>query len=266
MAQTVVGCFEDRGEAQQVANELIARGVDRQNIQISDQSAVVAGRSAQPEGFWANLKDAFGFGDADDRYGYREAARRGSTIVAATAEDRQADEICAIMQAHHPVDLDKRMAEWGLQGATDATAEASPRVQQGQQSAEAIPVIEEELRIGKRAVNRGGVRIVSRVTEQPVEEQINLREERVNVERRPVDRPVTDADARDAFRERTIEATETAEEPIVVKDARVVEEVRVNKEVDERTETVRDTVRRTDVDVQKVEGRRTTAEDTDRSA
>jgi len=262
--QTLVGVYENSNEAQQVAQELIARGVDRQQIQISAQSAATGTTSStsstQHEGFWASLKDAFGFGDDDDRYGYREAYRRGGTIVSATAEERQADEIATIMQRHHPIDLDARMTEWGL---TDATAQAATqsrsdtgtaaaaakRVTEG---AEAIPVVREEIRVGKRAVNRGGVRVVSRVTEQPVEEQINLREERVNVERRPVDRPVTDADAKHAFRERAIEATEMAEEAVVAKDARVVEEVVVNKDVDQRTETVRDTVRRTDVDVQKL--------------
>jgi uncharacterized protein (TIGR02271 family) len=258
--QTFVGVYEDRGEAQQVAQELIAGGIDRQNVQISQQAASgTATTTSQNEGFWASLKDAFGFGDDDDRYGYREAFRRGGTIVSATAEDRQADEIAAIMQKHHPIDLDTRMAEWGLTGAkaqaagtslaADAKRAEPQRVSEG---AEAIPVVEEELRIGKRPVSRGGVRVVSRVTERPVEEQINLREERVNVERRPVDRPLTDADARNAFRERTIEATEMAEEAVVAKDARVVEEVVVNKDVDLRTETVRDSVRRTDVDVQKL--------------
>jgi len=96
------------------------------------------------------------------------------------------------------------------------------------------------------------VRVVSKVTERPVEEQINLREERVNVERRPVDRPLTQGDLNNAFQERTIEARETAEEAVVSKNARVVEEVVVNKEAGERTETIRDSVRRTDVDVQKL--------------
>src|SRR4051794_41484334 len=122
MAQTLVGVFEDRSEAQQVAQELIARGIERQNIQISDQSATTtttsSSASGQHEGLWASLKDAFGFGDDDDRYGYREAARRGGTIVAATADDRMVDDICTIMQSHHPVDLDQRMAEWGMSGAT----------------------------------------------------------------------------------------------------------------------------------------------------
>ena len=91
----------------------------------------------------------------------------------------------------------------------------------------------------------------SRVTEKPVEEQVQLREEQVSVERRPVNRALSGAD-RDAFKEGTIEMTETAEEAVVSKQARVVEEVVVRKDVQERTETVRDTVRRTDVEVEKL--------------
>ena len=69
---------------------------------------------------------------------------------------------------------------------------------------------------------------------------MRLREERVHVDRRPVDRPVTAGD--DVFRDRAIELTESTEEAVVAKEARVVEEVRVGKEQDERVEHVRDTV------------------------
>lgn len=112
----------------------------------------------------------------------------------------------------------------------------------------AIPVVEEDLAVGKREVDRGRVRVRSYVTERPVEENVTLREERVNVERRPVDRPVGAGD--DAFREREIEVSARGEEPVIRKDARVVEEVVVNKEADTRTETVRDNLRRTDVKVE----------------
>jgi len=119
-----------------------------------------------------------------------------------------------------------------------------------------LDVVEEQLEVGKRAVEKGGVRVHRTVEERPVEEKVNLREEHVNVERRPVDRPVTAADQR-AFTEGTIEVTETKEEPIVAKTARVVEEVIVNKDVDQRTETVRDNVRRSDVQVERIEGQQT---------
>ncbi len=112
-----------------------------------------------------------------------------------------------------------------------------------------LPVIEEELQVGKREVEKGGVRVTNRVTETPVEGQVRLREEHVNVERRPVNRPVGEADAV-AFREGTIEVSEKAEQAVVAKQARVVEEVVIDKQVTERTETVRDTVKQTDVDVE----------------
>jgi len=135
----------------------------------------------------------------------------------------------------------------GTTAATGTTAgTAATGVRGGE---EAIPIVEERLTVGKREVNRGRVRVRSYVVETPVQEQVALRQEHVEVERRPVDRPVTGGD--DAlFRERTIEATESAEEAVVAKEARVVEELVVRKEADERVETVQDKVRRTEVEVE----------------
>ncbi len=113
-----------------------------------------------------------------------------------------------------------------------------------------LPIVEEHLRIGKRSVERAGVNVRTTSQEVPVQETVNLREENVTVERRPVDRAV--GNAPDAFKEGTIEITETAEVPVVSKEARVVEEVVVGKEVTERQETIRDTVKRTEVDVDEV--------------
>ncbi len=116
-----------------------------------------------------------------------------------------------------------------------------------------IPVIEEELQVGKRAVETGGVRVETSITERPVEETVTLREENVTVNRRPVDRALTDADL-SAVKEGDLTVTERAEQAVVAKEARVVEEVVIGKEVGERTETISDTVRRTEVDVEKLSG------------
>jgi len=115
-----------------------------------------------------------------------------------------------------------------------------------------IPVVEEELAVGKRQVQGGTARVHTTVTETPVEEQVSLHEEKVTIDRRPVDRMATDADLSD-LGERTIEVTETREVPVVAKEARVVEEVVVGKTATDRTETIRDTVRRTDVVVDEVD-------------
>lgn len=114
-----------------------------------------------------------------------------------------------------------------------------------------IPVVQEELRIGKRAVQRGGLRVFSRLVETPVEETVALREEHATIQRHAVDRPATDADLA-SLRDGVIEVRETGEEVVAQKVARVTEEIEIGKQVTERQETVRDTVRHTDVRVEEV--------------
>ena len=123
-------------------------------------------------------------------------------------------------------------------------------------SADTIKVMEERLRVGKREVAQGGVRVRSYVVERPVEEQVRLHEERIEVERRPVDRAATSADA--AFTDRTLEASATSEEAVIKKEARVIEEIELHKDVAERTETVKGTVRKTEVEVEDTTGAKTT--------
>jgi stress response protein YsnF len=116
-----------------------------------------------------------------------------------------------------------------------------------------LDVVQEELHVGKRQLDKGGVRVVQRVTETPVREVVRLREEHATVDRRPVDREITSGDM-GAFKEGTLEVRESAEEAVVAKTARVVEEVRVGKEVREREQTIEDKVRRNDVEVQRLDG------------
>jgi uncharacterized protein (TIGR02271 family) len=182
---------------------------------------------------------------------YSEGIKRGGTLVTVKADDARAEMAAEIMSRHNVVNLDERVSQW--QGATGQaktdTATARPAAAAGATREEKLEVVEEEMRVGKRAVAGGGVRVYAHVTEKPVEEQVNLRQERVDVERRPVDRPATGADVV-AFKDETIEVTEMREEAVVQKEARVVEEIAVSKDVEQRTETVRDTVRRTEVDVE----------------
>ncbi len=117
---------------------------------------------------------------------------------------------------------------------------------------ERVPVVSEELRVGKREVTRGGARLRSFTRESPAEEQVTLQEEIVDVESRPSERRLTDSEveAGGLFKERVIDIAEMREEPVVTKMAVVREEVIVRKRVTERVETVRDTVRRTQIEVE----------------
>ena len=112
--------------------------------------------------------------------------------------------------------------------------------------------VEEELSVGKRKAATGGVRVTTSVSERPVEETVTLREEKVAAERKPADRELSPEEAEAAFEGKTVEMLATSEEAEVSKQARVVGEVAVGKQVEEREETVKDTVRRTEVEVEEV--------------
>jgi uncharacterized protein (TIGR02271 family) len=247
MSQKLVGFYEDANTARRVKDELDNAGFD--------DVSIFSGREGP--GLWQEIKEFFGFADEEDRQVYAEAARRGDTAVAVSLDDADAareSRAIEIMKRYNPIDLNRAAEQWraqgwkGYSGSTSTGSTATTRAAgAGQQ---VMPVIEEQVQVGKRQVLTGGLRLHTRVTEKPVAAQVHLREEHVTVERRPANRPVTAGD--DAFRERQVEVTETAEQPVVSKQARVVEEVVVGKSAQQRTQTVRDTVKRTDVDVEKI--------------
>ena len=145
-----------------------------------------------------------------------------------------------ILENNHPLHFEEDI-KGGSQSAS-ATHQVSPATSDKEQ---VIPLKEEELRVGKRRVDQGVTRLRRYVVESPVEKEVTLRGERVTIERR---RPVNGA-AGGNFEERTVEVRESEEVPVVEKTARVVEEVLIRKEATQRTETVRDTVRREQVEV-----------------
>ena len=117
---------------------------------------------------------------------------------------------------------------------------------------ETVQQVEEELSVGKREVVTGGVRVTTSVSEKPVEQTVTLREEKVEAERKPADRQLSPEEAEAAFQGKTVEMLGSSEEIAVSKQARVVGEVTVGKQVGEREETIQDTVRRTEVEVEEI--------------
>jgi uncharacterized protein (TIGR02271 family) len=241
MAKTIVGLFDSRDAAERVVDDLVAQGCSRSDIEVSaaDEAGAATAEPRKEGGFLSWL-----FGDEDeDRDTYHEGIRRGRTAVAVDAEDEREETVAAIMERHGPLNLNTESARWRQEGWLGSA---------GRSSEESIPVVKEEVGIGKRAVERGGLRIYSRVVERPVAEDVTLRDEKVNVERRPVDRPLAAGEA--AFQDRVIEKRETQEEPVISKTARVVEEVALSKEERERKQRVEDTERHTEVEVEHLKG------------
>jgi uncharacterized protein (TIGR02271 family) len=247
---TILAAFESSADAQSAATELQQAGIPRDDIYLetkSNQSSDVKHESAEG-GFTGWVKSLFSENDHVERSRYESAIQRGTSLLRVDVVDEEIAAVEEILNRHSPVDVH---AESG----TAATMSSSGA------GASAIPVVKEEIQVGKREVLRGGVRVYSRLVEQPVEDSIRLREEHVRVDRQPVNRAATSSDLSSA-REQVTEVQEFAEEPVIAKQARVVEEVRVGKDVSERTENIRDTVRNTEVKVEQIPGSRERVSDT----
>lgn len=249
MAKSVVGLFDGKTNIDSAIRDLEQIGIPRRHVHALARADALErhGRS------WTERVAAFfGFtGEERERElgaAYADAMNEGDTLLIVDVEDAMADRTAAVLNQYGAIDVGRRAAAIPPPPAsrtvpvTTTAQRAAPATAQT-----TIPVIAEELEVGKRTIERGGVRVHSHVEEIPVKELIRLREEHVEVERRAVDRPVTPGEA---FEEGTIEVTETAEVPVVSKQARVVEEVIVGKRSEERDETIEDTVRRQDVDVE----------------
>ena len=269
MAKTLVGAFDDADAAQSAIRDLQAAGI-RSNHMRMMSSAEAYGTSeavAVDNRSWADKVSAWFsnlFDSDDDRVladDYAEAYRRGHYLVVVDVEDDMVDSAIAVMNRYGNVDLTKRAEQWRASGykgfdrtAQPYTADQRQREIGAYKQGEVLPVVQEELSIGKRVVQRGGVRVHSYVQDRPVEELVRLREEKIDVQRRPVDRAATEGDL--AFKDRTVDVTAVGEEPVVAKKARVVEEVVVGKHVEQREQKVRENVRRKDVSVEPISSRR----------
>ncbi|HEU4621266.1 MAG TPA: YsnF/AvaK domain-containing protein [Burkholderiaceae bacterium] len=264
MRQTVVGVFDKYAAAQRAADAVAAQGIARDHIHVTGATDEDEARDAdlsQHEGVVGSIRsffaEVFGADEHEHVSQYAEAVRRGGALVKVDVdEDDEADEAREALQSAGAIDIEERLNEWRASGASSlAQDDASLRAGQADaaRSDEVIPVIKEDLEVGKREVGTGGVRVYARTLDVPVQESIDLRSERATVERRAVDRPATEADLA-ALQDRTIEVRETAERPVIAKTARVVEEVVVGKQVSHEQQTVQDTVRQTEVEVERLSG------------
>jgi stress response protein YsnF len=281
MSHVVVGIFNNADEAKNAVDKLVNSGFDRNNIDYargSDSGYYTndENRNNNESGVSRFFKDLFDNKDESDRYArvakdryvvsvYTEArgeAHRASELldeygaIDVSEKDREfnmqnknADDTYSNRPNYNPNDVNERNRSYDDVRANRQNEDTY--LNDTNKGSKKIPVIEEDLEIGKKVIETGGVRLRSRIIEKPVEKIIRLREEHVNVERTKVNRAATDADFNN-FKEETVEVREQKEVPVVNKTANVVEEVSVNKKVDEREETVRDKVRRKDVDVENV--------------
>ena len=210
---TVIGVLDDEDAVEQAMGTLREAGFKDVEVLGGDEREIVAEVKGRD------------FGDEQAR-AFAKAAAGGKVLLAVSTSEEKADRALELLQRK----------------PAPASAERKGTIE----------VVEENLEVGTRKVALGGVRATSRVIETPVEKTVTLHQESVEAERKRVDRKLSPQEADAAFEGKTLEMTETAEQVEVSKEARVVGEVNLAKRVAEREETVRGTVRRTEVDVEEI--------------
>ena len=287
--QTLVAVYDTVAHAEAAVLDLKSANVPAAAITQHAKADTMSGttmsgtmtEAEQPKAsFWSKM---IGTAPAHETTVYDRSMESGSTVVTVKVPDEHVDRVTTLLEKHNPIDLDERAASYGATETTTTRTTTAPMGVQGtapttgmhgttpatgmQGTATdggSVQLSEETLSVGKRAVSGGTTRIRRYVVETPVEEQVSLHSEKVTMERRPVTggREVGTT----AFTDKTIEMTETSEEAVVAKTARVVEEVGLHKESSDRVETVKDTVRRDEVEIENVPGGQTATSRTTETA
>jgi uncharacterized protein (TIGR02271 family) len=253
--EKIVTLFDSAPHAEAAKANLKHAGFDESDVSILSGSALPrSGAALREPGLWHRL-----FGqDVEEHEAtvYGKAVETGGAVLTVRAARSDVPKAMGILNQHNVVDVKDRALDTGVLSEKGAAtipsapmaAPARPVTSDlGQQ--QVIKLAEEHLDVGKRLVEQGTTRIRRFVVEKPVEEQVTLHEEHAEVMRRAIADPtyIKDID----WGDKTIEVRETSEQPVVSKSARIAEEVVVGKTGSDRVETVRDTVRRQQVDVER---------------
>jgi uncharacterized protein (TIGR02271 family) len=244
--EKVVAVFDTEQNANAALTSLVSAGYRTGDISVIRNEGEAEKAGLHEPGVWKRLlgRDL----EQDQAAVLGRSFKEGSVIVAVRVPESDASTVMSLLDRHKPVDVVDRAKAYGLAGATAAAPKAPTPIKTAGE--ETLRLDEEQIDVGKRVVESGRTRVRRYVVEKPVDANITLHEEHVEVIRRAISDPayVKDTD----WSDETIEFIETAEEPVVNKTAHVTEEVVIRRQGSDRTQTVHDTVRRQQIDVERV--------------
>ncbi|CAA9352098.1 MAG: hypothetical protein AVDCRST_MAG71-2999 [uncultured Lysobacter sp.] len=264
MLLTLTGVFDEPSQAQLAIGQIRELGIDEQDIRSHWGTTGLSGapglQAAEHRGFFTRMFAADG---PDAQTGdIAEAARRGANIVSVhVADEQKAAEVERILEAAGAVDLGRRVQAWRMSGY-EAYDPSSPAlsVEAITRERQAVAAFEEEVRLGKRTLEPAGTRVLRRTLQTQTDAAASARatplihrEERVVPQFTPEQLRAFDAG------ELALEFLETREEAVIDTRTHVIEEVDIGTQVLEHVETVHETLRRTEVDVQRIEAPATDA-------
>ena len=266
--QTIVAVFDTATHAARAVEALKAGGFAADDISVFDRDRLTSGRATaatglREPGLWHRLFGGNLYQHEAQVYG--QAVEEGGVVVSLRVLDSEVAHATGILDLHRPVDVHDRAITSGIAPAAHVETAAasiaaaplgaaqhvavSPKL--AAQHDEMLRLAEEQLEVGKRLVETGKTRIRRFVTEREVSADVTLHEEHAEILRRAVTAPtyVGDID----WADRTIEVVETAEQALVHKTARIVEEVGLRVTGTDHIETVHDKVRRQQVEVERLD-------------
>jgi uncharacterized protein (TIGR02271 family) len=251
--EKIVTAYDSTAKAKNALKVLQDAGYDTSDISIIDRTTL-GSHDTDHVGLWRRL---FGENVWDHEAAvYGDTLDKGGAILAARVPGDQVARVMALLDVHQPLDVHAAATKIGETIPVQAKALVTPPIAKADaKDPETLRLAEEQLNVGKRMFETGTTRIRRFVTERPVEAQVSLHEEHAEVVRKAITDPnyVADID----WSDKAYEMTETAEEAVVSKTAHVVEEVSLRKTGTDRVETVRDTVRRQQVEVEKTDAGKT---------
>jgi len=271
--ETIVTMFSNISLAEGAKRNLIKAGFLDDDIDIiSGDRLRTEGHEARHPGFWQRL-----FGNTleeDQAEVYEDAMRTGGVVLSLRADEDALPRALGILDAHE--ELTERSAALpdddapGYATSDGLTAPASGTLQDnvavdplsthpahrgaartaltGDESDEdVLRLAEERLEVGKRLVSEGSTRVRRYTVTDQVSQNVSLHEQHAEIFRRPVSE--TGSTANVDWSEKTVEVEETHEQPVINKTAEIIEEVVLRKEASDRVETINDSVRRQEVDI-----------------
>jgi stress response protein YsnF len=265
--EKIVTLYDTAEHADAARRNLEAAGFSPADIStITNKTLTHEGERLNEPGLWRRL-----FGRDIQSYEaivYGRSVEKGGVVLTVRVPETEVAKATRILNAHQSVDLQGRAMQQGLiSGATTPAATnaagitaaatttdqpATMAAGRGGANEEVLRLAEEQLDVGKRVIQEGATRIRRFVTETPVEAQVTLHEEHARVIRRASSDPnfIRDVD----WTDKTIEVAEMAEEPVITKSVHIAEEVVIRKEASDTVRTLRDKIRKQQVEVEKVSG------------
>jgi stress response protein YsnF len=249
--EKVVTAYDSIDKAKNAMRVLQNAGYDTSDLSIIDRTALKS-HETDHVGLWRRL---FGENVWDHEAAvYGDTIDKGGAVLAARVPDDQVARVMALLDVHQPLDVHSVATKIGETVPVQAKALVTPPIAKADaRDPETLKLAEEQLNVGKRLFETGTTRIRRFITETPVEQQVSLHEEHAEVVRKAISDPsyVADID----WSDKAYEVQETAEQAVVSKSSRVVEEVTLRKTGSDRVETVKDSVRRQQVEVEKIPGK-----------